>query len=470
MIGGGTAGLFERTSRKLADYVGKEFGGGVRYAVEYHEIKKIPDPDPLDRSPSSAARMIYNEKIKEIVKEKMRLKKDLEKLYSIVWGQCTPAMKAKLRAVKDFEDTKKNLDSITLLKEIKKLSYNFQDKNYVPAAIHTVLDRFFNCKQKEETSDQKYLDMFNDNVKTIKSYNIIMNVADLIIKQEHGDTTNTNDEEKKELKEKAQERFLAYSYLKGMCKVRYGGIKEELHNEFLKGTNNYPKTVQEAYELQVGYWRKNPKRNNNGTGVSFFNKKITCFKCGKEGHISTSPECPHSQNNNQTTNNQTTTTTSTATNENSHNSNQNETVQHNNFQTSNFHFLTHHLSYSSNEGNDQYINNLRNWILLDSQTTVDIFCNPGLLTNVHDSQDKIILHTNTGEMEVTKKGELNGYGQVWFDHRAMTNILSLHNVKKKHPVTYDSSNGDRFIVHKPEKKLYFTCSRNGLYYHDTRKR
>ena len=52
----------------------------------------------------------------------------------------------------------------------------------------------------------------------------------------------------------------------------------------------------------------------------------------------------------------------------------------------------------------------------------------------------------------------------------MTNILSLHNVKQKYRVTYDSKNGDKFVVHKQKKKLYFTCSMNGLYYHDTRKR
>ena len=274
LIGGGTAGLFERTSRKLADYVGKEYGGSIRYAVEYHEEKKIADPDPLGSNPSAAQRMIYNEEIKEIVKEKRNMKKDLEKLCSVVWGQCTPAMKAKLRATKNYDNNKKDLKSIELLKEIKNISYNFQDKNYVLAAIHVVLERFINCKQKEDVSDQKYLDLFNDNVKTIKSYNIIMNVANLIIKQEHGDISNKSDAEKKELKEKAQERFLAYSYLKGMCKVRYSSIKEELHNEFLKGVNNYPATVQAAYELQVGYWKKNPKKNTTGSGVSFLTRKL----------------------------------------------------------------------------------------------------------------------------------------------------------------------------------------------------
>ena len=112
-------------------------------------------------------------------------------------------MKAKLRACKDYETWKDKQDSIALLIELKSICYNFQEKNYAPASIYTVLDWFINCKQKEDMSDQKYLDMYNDAVKTLKSYNIIMNVSSLIIKQEHGDILNKSDAEKKELKEKA---------------------------------------------------------------------------------------------------------------------------------------------------------------------------------------------------------------------------------------------------------------------------
>ena len=73
-------------------------------------------------------------------------------------------------------------------------------------------------------------------------------------------------------------------------------------------------------------------------------------------------------------------------------------------------------------------------------------------------------------MTVNKQGWLNGYGKLWYDDRAMTNILSLNNMKKKFRVSFDSKNGDKFIVHKPEKEVWFKNSSNGLYYHDTRNR
>ena len=43
-------------------------------------------------------------------------------------------------------------------------------------------------------------------------------------------------------------------------------------------------------------------------------------------------------------------------------------------------------------------------------------------------------------------------------------------MKNKYRVTYDSWSGDKFIVHKPNKEIWFTCSKNGLYFHDTNNR
>ena len=34
------------------------------------------------------------------------------------------------------------------------------------------------------------------------------------------------------------------------------------------------------------------------------------------------------------------------------------------------------------------------------------------------------------------KAELPGYGTIWFDHQAMTNMLSFGNIAKQYPVRY----------------------------------
>ena len=59
-------------------------------------------------------------------------------------------------------------------------------------------------------SDQRYLDKFNDAVRAITTTEAVMNVSELIIKQAHGDISIKSVDEKLELIEVAQSRFLSY--------------------------------------------------------------------------------------------------------------------------------------------------------------------------------------------------------------------------------------------------------------------
>lgn len=56
----------------------------------------------------------------------------------------------------------------------------------------------------------------------------------------------------------------------------------------------------------------------------------------------------------------------------------------------------------------------KSWILLDSQSMVDMFSNPKLLDNIHDAKQVLTLHCNAGKAIVSKRGDLKGYGTVWY--------------------------------------------------------
>jgi len=91
---------------------------------------------------------------------------------------------------------------------------------------------------------------------------------------------------------------------------------------------------------------------------------------------------------------------------------------------------------------------LKSWIPLDSQYTVAVFYNLELLKIIQESKPIITLCCNAGKVYVNQKGNLRGYGAVWYNTGAIANILSIYNVHKIHMINYDSTDGHGLTVHK----------------------
>eukprot|EP00957_Ditylum_brightwellii_P023818 1797279-Ditylum_brightwellii.AAC.1 len=81
------------------------------------------------------------------------------------------------------------------------------------------------------------------------------------------------EEQKKQWKTAAKEKYLVQAFLKKLCCVRYGRLIEEIHNDQVRGQPKYPATIKDAYKLIDKYSDKMNQRSMAATtnGAMSFN-------------------------------------------------------------------------------------------------------------------------------------------------------------------------------------------------------
>jgi hypothetical protein len=251
--------------------------------------------------------------------------------------------------------------------------------------------------------------------------------------------------------EDAKQMTLATRFIRSVNSKHELYLKELRHSQ-LNGNDDYPTTLSDAYNiLQRRQPDVTPAIHHDGlsfllseglcagtNGITYPN--ITCRRCRKTGHYGNycpdrvaeqEPAAPAAATGNP------------------------EGAQN-----------THSCSFSQLEKRKFTIP--KTWVLLDNQSTVDIFYNHDLLQNIRTVNERMYIHCNAGIQWTNQQGDLPGYGRVWYCPSAIANILSLHNVQNRCRVVYDSTAGNRFVVTRSDgTERVFRMSDNGLYYFDT---
>ena len=307
--------------------------------------------------------------------------------------------------------------------------------------------------------------------------------------------------------------FLAYLYLENSDKLKYGLMVKHLSTQFLHKQDQYPKTITDAnnvlsnhrYDQAYHDAKKNRKssqnqssNNSNATAgqpkaeveIQYAQIEGKCFCCGKAGHKS--PDCRlkttiprekwyvHRAKELKKVNEEQHQLAQYKANEAARSAASQQNVQNEANQPAERVENPVAASQVVTQAEEQIPNgvmtwmghqicaaqtreNMKEWILLDSQSSIDLFCNPRMVTDIYYADTLLQLETNGGTLIVEKKVTVPKYGSVWFSEKAMTNVFSLANMTKKHRVKFDSEIENAFIVHTPEKQIRFTHVAENLY-------
>jgi hypothetical protein len=147
-----------KTVQKIADHIGQEYkvGGITRTEVMTQASVVIPLPTrPVTTSMTGADGTVvvtppdildisdYQSEKKIADYQTQNQTENWQKIFSLVWQQCTESMHAKIKAHRDYPAIEQALNGIEVLRIIKLICFNIEDEKYVPQKVHETKAAFY---------------------------------------------------------------------------------------------------------------------------------------------------------------------------------------------------------------------------------------------------------------------------------------------------------------------------------------
>ena len=336
-------------------------------------------------------------------------------VWSLIWGQCSELLKTKLKSLSDYDaqDTEKGCG--WLLTQISRTCQKVEHNVHPYVTMFNLRKKLYNQRQREDQTllecaeEVQALGKTNDDMDggidlrhdcSVSAEIVIMHKEKMSLEFNSTDVTDVAS-----FTTWSNDQLLAMIFLMNSDHKKYGDLTSKLHNDFLLGTNNYPASFTEAFSLLLNYETPSKKniyvkqdpptpihQNEQVTGANFAQKNknlvqgndgkihenIECYKCHSIGHYAT--QCPEPERG----------------------------LQSFQFDISSFPACpaSHDTIPQANFNQIEFGNRcktikpemmqLKDAILLDTGSTVHLFMNKFMLTDIKESDKKMHLENNGG--------------------------------------------------------------------------
>ena len=476
---------------------------------------------------TDAEKTHYNNEWRTYRERQSRLEKHRGQAFSLILGQCTQLLQDKMKQDTDWAQVSTAYDPLLLCRLIEKTTLAQTEDQYPFATVFDQELSFYTYRQDTLTNPQWY-ERFNTKVDVGEAIGVTRQhkvLLEYVAKELHNqDFATLSDAEQQVVRDDAEERYISYAFLR-QSGPQHGKLKVDLQNDFTTGDNHYPKNRQQTLHLLDKYSKSAVVRTSTSEGASFaqkggrgsqggagrgrggkpgrkipfdieFWKDKECYKCHELGHPAS--HCPLCAKDDDEKSNASKASVKKLTKDlksmkkaftqlqqsketasDISDSDGSEHDSHFQFETNAFQFTQIEREFEpriaklfkQSHGTKIKLD-LKKIFLLDSQSTMDLFCNPNFVEKTFRSETDMQLTSNGGTMVVNHKAVMAGYHTpVWYSEHAITNILALKNVIKQYRVTYDSDD-QMFIVHREKENkpnMEFKMHESGLHYYDPRK-
>ena len=455
--------VFSTFVDKIKNHILTHFtlGKDLMPILEYMKdpTSSIEDDEPKDLSvddlKSEVKRWMKQEEVKLHIKRLKALENNQEKLYAIMWGQLTHGLQEIIKGDDDFVYKDTTFDSIWLLQKAKLTSSGVDSKANKHLTFVQALTSFCTIQQGQSESNDSFRQRIDAAALTLGlagGSTVLCSPGLLISKDE-------NNPSEKEIQVEIEKVKAMVMFLRSDVN-RYGTLQDDLSLSVYKGRDEFPVTITATYDLlqhtagalkiKQSFGNRLNRfrfRKNNQRSVTFLQTNnpnvseavpgndgklythITCHNCNTPGHYSN--QCPSNKKHKVT--------------------------------------LAH---FSLTQQKLELID--KNWILLDTCSTVSVFCNKYLIKDVRDCLpgQGITVVTNGGSETFVQQGTMKLLPlEVHFNPSYIANIISLSDVAnlKGARVTMDSSVARVINLHFNGDIYQFKECADGLYYFDPTK-
>ena len=296
---GKQADQYTKTTKAIGEYVGRMYGHDMKKLVLQLEETRPEEPEyPVDQSDKNKA--IWSKKYDLYLKKEERYEDQKGKVFTIIMGQCNKPMKNRVEGASDYDDAEKKRDVLVLLRLIKDIAFDSDEKKYPPMQAAQAWRNLMKVWQQEDEDLVDYYKRFKSMVEMVeRAYGAISPEA--IAERTLGYARNKSGTIKE-----VRGKFLTHIFMDGANKKAFRFLMRDLHNNYALGNDNYPDTVEDALQVLTLYGERSNKiekkkgknDDDKSTDASFAQqdgKTVVCWRCGKEGHVK--KNCPELKNN-----------------------------------------------------------------------------------------------------------------------------------------------------------------------------
>jgi hypothetical protein len=436
----------------------------------------------------------------------------------------------KMKHDPDFDAAEKASDPLLLMNVIEKTVLAQTEDQFPFSTVYEQENTLFAFHQGTLTNAQWY-ERFNTKVAVGKAIGITRQhrvLLEHVAKETHFDSfAKLSEGDQLVVREDTEERYISYIFLRQSGK-QHNKLRTDLMDEYTTGTDQHPKTRQAVlhlldkytkssmsqapYHPESSFAQKGGKKQKKDAYDPDFYKDKTCFKCQKTGHIATHCKAGKGTKNKSSKDKDDDEKSTRSSKSSKSNKSKDLDKLKKDFKKQKKSFTTlatqledlendSDLSGSDSDGEreqsfaqfgqSKMIDlacgntgvslsqkgkartkplNMRNVVLLDNQSTMDLFCNERLVYDITKALKPMLLQSNGGTMPIRYKASIKGYHRrVWFDKNAITNIICQKHLKKQYRITYDSALCDAVIVHRSNVNLpnmEFKMDESGLHFYN----